>query len=216
MWGYGNTSPFDIITHLVTKYVEGGDVISDRNAVRRSSHSTSHGPIHSSHREWNNVHPENRTLIHFKEFFRDAENVRQTETTVSARRLPPTKPTQTITDTQTVSTGTSTLTQPQLIDKPRSPGSSKSHCREPQAPPTTPPPPDRPNRRSTTRANTSIVGLTAAELDAMGWCWTHGYCHHPAHNSETCNFPKKGHNIQATAQNKMVGSNERYQPRRGN
>ncbi|CAB9530520.1 expressed unknown protein [Seminavis robusta] len=256
MWGYGNTSPFDIITHLVTTYgkitetdllanrelltqpwtpptdieelfdnidtciafsVEGGDVISDRNAVSAgvaTLHAT--GLFIHPIREWNKRTPENRTLTHFKEFFRDAENVRQTETTVSAAGYHQ-RANATITDTQTVTTGTSTLTHPQLIDIATITRIVQESLRESQAAnATTTTTTDRPNRRSATRANTSIVGLTAAELDAMGWCWTHGYCHNPAHNSDTCNFPKEGHNIQATAQNKMGGSNERYQPRRGN
>ncbi|CAB9511806.1 hypothetical protein SEMRO_504_G155950.1 [Seminavis robusta] len=183
MWGYGNNSPFDIITHLVTTYEGTGDALCNAvSAVVATLHAT--GLFIHPLREWNKPTPENRTLTPFKEFFRDAEIVRQTETTVSAEGYHQ-RAKATITDTQTVITGTSTLNHPQLIDIATITRILQESLRETQAAnATTTTPAESPAGRSD-RANTSIVGLTAAELDAMGWCWTLGYCHNPAHNSDT-------------------------------
>ena len=42
----------------------------------------------------------------------------------------------------------------------------------------------------------------------MGYCWTHGFCHNPTHNSATCTYPTVGHQTTATAANRMGGNEE--------
>ncbi|CAB9522733.1 hypothetical protein SEMRO_1335_G263890.1 [Seminavis robusta] len=153
------------------------------------------------------------TLTHFKEFFRDAENVARPKP-LSAPQATPTSQ-RNYQDTQTLPPGLYAH-PPQLIDIATITRIVQESLRESQAAnattttttdrPTDAPLPEPTPRSLVSRQPNSMHGMV---LDSR-------LLPNPAHNSDTCNFPKEGHNIQATAQNKMGGSNERYQPRRGN
>ena len=64
------------------------------------------------------------------------------------------------------------------------------------------------DRRNTN--NGYIENLSATDLAAMGYCWTHGYSHNAAHTSATCSWPNEGHQVTATDTNRMGGNNGRY------
>ncbi|CAB9501127.1 hypothetical protein SEMRO_100_G051320.1 [Seminavis robusta] len=138
---------FDNIDTCIAFSVEGGDVISDRNTVSAGIATLqATGLFIHPIREWKKrLHQENRNLTHFKEFFRDAENVRQTETTVTAAGYHQ-RANATIPDTQTVTTGTPTLTHPQMIDIATITGIVQESLRESQAANATPTTTDCANR----------------------------------------------------------------------
>ena len=59
-----------------------------------------------------------------------------------------------------------------------------------------------------------MIGATAEQMAIMGYCWTHGFCHNPAHTSASCTYPAEGHQPTAVARNRMSSNEECYQPNR--
>ncbi len=165
-------------------------------------------------------------------FFTDAERERQAETTVAtagyqranlANAIPPT-------DDATVTTAASSLTALTMADIQATiqAGIQTGIQAALAAQTNTNTSANNTNRQQNTNrssANTSnrqreqpsnysrsIEGMSAARLAAMGYCWTHGFCHNANHNSASCHYTTKGHRTEATGTNRMGGSNDIYRP----
>jgi hypothetical protein len=61
-------------------------------------------------------------------------------------------------------------------------------------------------------AVTAAKPAPAAPKRERGYCWTHGHTSGTNHTSANCLYPAEGHQQEATAQNKMNGSNAQFRP----
>ncbi len=217
---------FHNIETCVAYSTKGDDKISTRNAVEAGVATLRQtGLFGTAIREWNRETLQRQTYENFKMFFTDAAIERQAETTVAtagyqranlANAIPPT-------DDATVTTAASSLTaitmadiqatiQAALAAHTNTNTNANNNNRQRNN--------DRNNtntsnrqREQTNNNNDSIEGMSAARLAAMGYCWTHGFCHNDNHTSATCSRPTEGHRMEATGTNRMGGSNEMFQPR---
>ena len=232
---------FHNIETCVAYSTKGNDTISTRNSVEAGVATLRQtGLFGPAIREWNRETLQNQTYDNFKIFFTDAERERQAETTVAtagyqranqASAIPPTDDATattaassltalTMADIQaTIQAGIQTGIQAALAAQTNTNTNTNNTNRQPN------------NNRNNTNTNTnnrqrdqtnnynrSIEGMSAARLAAMGYCWTHGFCHNNSHTSATCNRTNEGHRVEATGTNRMGGSNELFTPHsyRGN
>ena len=216
---------FDNIETCVAFSTKGNDTISERNAVEAGVATLrQNGLFGISIREWSRETLVRRTYENFKIFFTDAERERQENETVAtaghqranlANAIPPT-------DDATVTTAASSLTAITMAD-------IQATIQAALAAHTNPNPNANNNnrQRNNNRNNTntsnrqrqqtnnntlSIEGMSEARLAAMGYCWTHGFCHNANHNSASCHYTTEGHRTEATGTNRMGGSNDIYRP----
>jgi hypothetical protein len=71
----------------------------------------------------------------------------------------------------------------------------------------------KPNRRRPLDSKPLVSQGTNDAGNKITYCWSHGITSNLRHHSKTCKCQKEGHQINATLQNKMNGSDEQYKPR---
>jgi hypothetical protein len=67
---------------------------------------------------------------------------------------------------------------------------------------------------STETTTTRVSALTNLKKRPHAHCWTHGHTANLDHTSTTCQYPDDGHQVAATATNRMGGTNAIYVPHR--
>jgi hypothetical protein len=70
------------------------------------------------------------------------------------------------------------------------------------------------SRSSNRSTNTRVSAITTPDTRPHSYCWTHGHMANLEHSSPTCQYPVEGHEIAATNDNKMGGSDALFVPRR--
>jgi hypothetical protein len=204
---------FDNIDRCIEFSIAGGDPISEINAVQSGVATLRKtGLFAPASREWNLRLPANRTRTHYIDFFRQAEEDRQLETTAVAAGYQQAN----VVETQTLATADSSLTAATLAQTMATLQQMMLQATAATAAATAAAGPRPPVNRTVGQRYTRLAHApTPAELLTMGYCWSHGHCVNPNHNSLTCLYPKEGHITTATAANKRGGCTSRFAPRIG-
>ena len=207
---------------------EGAEPITDSSAVRTGvGIIEQNGLFPISCREWRGKTATNKTWTHFVEHFRLAEKEFNRSAT---------------TENAGYHTANAAVNQPYLENSPDSdnipfvttPHAFAAAVAEAAAfpAPTPPPTPPSPAFDPAAFAAAVVAAVAAANPDngrgrrgrrdrrptipaGYGYCWTHGHVPQTAgpHCSATCRTRKSGHREDATADNRMGGSNTVYQRR---
>ncbi len=215
---------FDNIENCVAYAAKGQDPISTRNAVEAGVATLKKtGQYGFTLREWSREALVDQTYDNFKLFFTEAEKERKADTTVTTAGYHRAKQASYInaSDDATVPTAASTLTAITMADiqtgiqaalAAHTAATNNSiqaalaaHTAATNNINNNHRPRNRPNNQSR-----SIEHISATDLAAMGYCWTHGYSYNTGHTSATCSRPNEGHQMAATNTNRMGGNNGRY------
>jgi hypothetical protein len=206
---------FDNINTCIEFAEAGGDPISEVNAVQAGVATLRKtGLFAPAIREWNANQADDQTRTHFTDFFRQAEVDRQLETTATAAGYHQAN----AIETQTLSTADSSMTaatlattmaalQQMMLQATAATATANANTAATTAP--------RVPLITGQRYVQPLYAPTPVELVTMGYCWSHGHCVNPLHNSLTCNYKKEGHIDAATAANKRGGCTSRFAPRIG-
>ena len=201
---------FDRINSCISFSEDGGDPISNMNAVHAGvAIFQQTGLFSQAIREWNQKPEADQTLANYIDFFRTAEEERQAEATTTAAGYHHANAADThtmVTDASSITAATMATTMATLQQMMAQAAAATAAANAVTAAAAAAAPQGPPGRQPR-------GAPTATEIAAMGYCWTHGHCHNPAHTSGTCMYKADGHVDTATAANKQGGNTERYDPR---